>query len=94
MVVNVLDVTTLQLSALRNAMEYERALYLANAGVHEVAALLEANSSWRGTITDGSYPADDTYEAVAVSGPNNTVSVTASGVAGQVTRKIQATIEL
>lgn len=94
MVVNVLDVSTLQLSALRNAMEYERALYLANAGVHEAAAQLEANSNWRGTITDGLYPADDTYEATAVSGPNNTVVVTSSGVAGEVTRKVQATIAL
>ena len=94
MVVNVLDATTLEISALRNGMEYERALYLANAGVHEVAAQLEADSTWRGTITDGAYPADDTYEATAVDGANDTVTVTSLGVAGEVTRTVQATIEL
>jgi len=94
MVVNVLTTTTLELSALRNGMEYERALYLANAGVHEVAAQLEANSTWLGTITDGTYPANDTYQATAVSGSNYTVIVTSRGVAGEVTRTVQATIEL
>ena len=94
MVVNVLDSTTLELSALRNSMDYERALFLAHAGVHEAAAQLEADSTWIGTITGGAYPADDTYEAVAVSGTNRTVIVISTGVAGDVTRKIQATIEL
>ncbi len=94
MVINVLDTTTLEMSALRNSMDYERALFLANAGVHEVAAQLEADSTWTGTLTDGAYPANDTYEAVAVSGANYTVTVTSKGVAGEVTRTVQAIIEL
>ena len=94
MVINVLDTTTLEMSALRNSMDYERALFLANAGVHEVAAQLEADSAWIGTITDGAYPANDTYEAVAVSSANYTVTVTSKGVAGEVTRTVQAIIEL
>jgi len=94
MVINVLDCTTLQLSAVRNSMDYDRAMFLANAGVHEVAAQLEATSTWTGTITDGAYPADDTYEAVAVSGLNYIVTVTSVGVAGDVTRTVEAIIEL
>lgn len=94
MVINVTDCTTLELSALRNSMDYERALFLANAGVQEVAAQIEADSTWTGTITNGSYPADDTYEAIATSGANYTVAVTSVGVAGEVTRTVQATIEL
>jgi len=94
MVINVLDTTTLELSALRNSMDYQRALFLANAGVHEVAAQLEATSTWTGSITDGAYPADDTYEAIAISGGNYTVSVTSVGVAGEITRTVQAIIEL
>ncbi len=94
MVVNVLDTTTLEMSAIRNTMDYDRALFLANAGVHEAVAQLEADSTWTGTITDGSYPADDTYEAVAVSGPNYTVIVTSVGVAGEISRTVQAVIEL
>ncbi len=95
MVINVLDTTTLELSALRNSMNYNRAIHLANAGVHHAVALLEANSSWRGTITDGSYPGDDTYSATAVDGADATrVVITSSGVAGDVTRRVQANIEL
>ena len=87
MVVNVLDTETLQLSVVRNAGDYERAVYLANAGVHHVAALLEADPNWRGTVVDGAYPADDTYSATAVDGAPNTVVVTSEGVAGDVTRR-------
>jgi Tfp pilus assembly protein PilX len=95
MVVNVLDTTTLQLSALRNTIEYERALYLANAGVHHAVALLEADTTWRGTISEPSYPADDTYSATAVDGANAyTAVVTSSGVAGEVTRNVTAVVEL
>lgn len=94
MVVNVLHTTTLELSALRNSMDYERALYLANAGIHHAAANLEANTAWRGTVTDGIYPADNTYFAEAADGPGSTVIVTASGVAGDVIRNLQATLEL
>lgn len=94
MVVNVLDSTTLELSALRNTIDHERALYLANAGLHHAAATLEANTAWRGTITDGAYPADNTYTAEAVDGAGSTVIVTASGVAGDVVRNLEATLEL
>lgn len=94
MVINVLDTTTLEMAALRNSMDYERALMLANAGVHEVAARLEADSAWIGTITDGAYPANDTYQAVAVSSSAYTVTVTSTGVAGEVTRTVQAVIEI
>jgi type II secretory pathway component PulK len=94
MVVNVLDSTTLELSALRNSIDHERALYLANAGLHHAAATLEADTAWRGIITDGAYPADNTYTAEAVDGAGSTVTVTASGVAGDVIRNLEATIEL
>jgi Tfp pilus assembly protein PilX len=95
MVVNVLDTNTLQLSAVRNTMEYEQALYLANAGVHHATAMLEANSAWRGTVTDGSYPANDTYSATAVDGADAySAIVTSIGVAGAVSRTVTAVIEL
>jgi Tfp pilus assembly protein PilX len=95
MVVNVLDTTTLQLSAVRNTIEYERALYLANAGVNHAASMLENDVTWRGTVTEGAYPADDSYSATAVNGADAfTVIVTSSGVAGEVTRNVTATIEL
>lgn len=94
LVVNIFDTETLELSALRNAIDYEKAVALANAGVHHAAAELENLSTWRGTVTDGAYPANDTYQATAVSGSNNTVVVTSRGVAGGITRTVISTIEL
>lgn len=92
--VNVLDTTTLDLSGLRNSMDYERALYLANAGVHAAAAELEASPAWRGTLTDGSYPADDTYTVTVADGLAGTVDVTARGVSGSITRTVIANLQL
>ena len=95
MVVNVLDTTTLELSALRNSIDHEKALHLANAGVHHATAMLEADSSWRGTVSEGAYPADDTYSATAVDGANKyTVTITSMGVSGILTRTVVANIEL
>jgi Tfp pilus assembly protein PilX len=94
LVVNVLDTLTLDLSSVRNNVDYERALYLANAGVHAVAAELEANPAWRGTLVDGAYPGNDTYSATAVNGPSGTALVTSRGVSGSVTRTIAATFQL
>jgi Tfp pilus assembly protein PilX len=94
LVVAVLDTETLELSALRNSMDYERALFLANAGVHHAAAELENLSTWRGTVSEGSFPAHDSYTATAVDGANNTVVVTAQGASGTIVRTVTATIEL
>lgn len=94
LVVAVLDTETVELSAVRNSIDYERALYLANAGLHAAAAELEAASTWRGTVTSGSFPDDDTYTATAVDGVNHTVNVTARGASGGVIRTVTATIEL
>ena len=95
MVVNILDTITLQLAAVRNTADYEKALYLANAGVHHAAAMLESDSNWRGTVSEGSYPDDDAYTATAVDGSDAyTAVVTASGSAGEIQRTVSALIEL
>jgi Tfp pilus assembly protein PilX len=94
LVVHVYDTITLELSSVRNSIDYDRALYLANAGVQAVAAQLEQDATWRGTVTDGSYPADDTYSATAVSGSNGTAVVTSRGVSHSITRTITATFQL
>ena len=95
LLVQILDTQTLNAAALRNTLDYQRALYLANAGVHAVAAELEADPTWRGVLTEGAYPAHDTYTVSAVSGADlDMVIVTASGVSGDRTRTISAKIEL
>ena len=66
--VDMLESATVYQSALRNTIEYEQALYQANAGVHHAVAELETDTSWRGTVTAGSYPASGSYSATAVNG--------------------------
>lgn len=91
--VDMLESASVYQSAQRNAIEYEQALYQANAGVQHVLYQLELDVNWRGTITGGSYPASNSYSATAVNGAaSGTADVTSTGVVGQTTRKIQATI--
>ncbi|MCA9249065.1 MAG: hypothetical protein KDA42_18210 [Planctomycetales bacterium] len=93
-IVRMLDDQTSQLAATRNSADYERALYLAGGAVHHALSELEADFNYRGTITDGSYPGDDTYQAVVADGADaGTVQITGYGVAGEVTRKLQVTVE-
>ncbi|WP_425399771.1 hypothetical protein [Aeoliella sp.] len=94
LVLSMLNTETIQYAAARNVQDYERALYLANAGIHHVCAELEADTSWRGTVTDGLYPADDTYQATASDGTGGNVDIVSIGVAGDVTRTLEATVEL
>lgn len=94
MVISALSTEMIQLAETRNVRDYERALYLANAGVQHACAELEANASWRSTVTDGAYPADGTYSATALTGDRSMVIVTSTGVAGSIRRTVQATINL
>jgi len=93
LVLSVLNTETVQLSAARNVHDYERALYLANAGVHHACAELEDDATWRGSVSDGSYPNDNTYQAIATTGTGSTVDIVSTGVSGAITRTIQAAVE-
>jgi Tfp pilus assembly protein PilX len=94
LVVNILDTLTLELASVRNNLDYERALYLANAGVNAAAAELELTPAWRGVLTDGAYPGNDTYQSTVVDGASGQVTVTGRGVSGSVTRTVVATLSL
>lgn len=92
---DMLGTQSVHMSAVRNVVEYEQALYQANAGVHHVAAELEADNNWRGTVTDGGYPASGSYSATATDGATEgTVEITSTGVAGQVSRSVQAAVQV
>jgi len=92
-VVDMFQSAAIYQSALRNTIEYEQALYLANAGVHHAVAELESNPAWRNTVTAGTYPATGSYSATAANGSAaGTVEITATGVAGGATRRLRATI--
>jgi Tfp pilus assembly protein PilX len=91
--VDMLESASVYQSALRNSIEYEQALYQANAGVHHALAQLETDLNWRGTVTAGSYPASGSYSATAVTGATaGTVDITSTGVAGETTRRIFSTV--
>jgi len=88
-----LESASIYQSALRNSIEYEQALYQANAGVHHALAQLESDATWRGTVSAGSYPASGSYSATAINGVDaGTVDITSTGVAGGTTRRLAATV--
>jgi Tfp pilus assembly protein PilX len=94
-VVDMLEAETVYQSALRNTIEYEQALYQANAGVHAAVCEIENNPAWRGTVTAGGYPASNSYSATAVNGATaDTVDITSVGVAGATTRRLSATVQV
>ena len=93
--VYMLDSATVYQSALRNTIEYEQALYLANAGVQHAVAELENDSSWRSTVSDSGSALGGSYIATAADGSTpGTVVITSSGTAGEVTRWLQATVSI
>jgi hypothetical protein len=95
--VNILDTESLQLSALHNTADYEKAVYLATAAVHDSLRQLEANFSWRTGISSTTFPVGSTssYSATAVTDPGNAsqVIITGTGVSGSITRKLTVTIK-
>lgn len=97
LVLNVLDTELLQLAASRNTIEYEQALYLANAGVHHACAELLQDDSWRSTVTDGDIPPTSPasgYTATATDNGLGGVTILSTGYSGLGARTVEATIEL
>ena len=95
LVISIMDTETLQYAALRNTMDWDRARYLAEAGLQHALAELEADITWRTGVSSTQFPAGsgNTYWATAVDGTNGTVVVTAWGQAGSVTRKLETTVK-
>lgn len=93
-VVAMLDTHTLHLSGLRNSVDYERALYLAGAAVHESVAELESDINWRDGIPATEFPAGsgNTYSATVADGSGNQIIVTGLGNSGGITRSLQVTV--
>jgi hypothetical protein len=83
-------------AGVRNAHEYDRAYYLAAAGVHQAIYELEQDTGWRGPITAAAYPvgSSDTMAATVVEEVDGTLTITGVGVAGSVTRKLSVNVSL
>jgi len=95
-----LNSSTVRLSAARNSADYEKALYLAGAGIHHALAEIEADPTWHtsvGGLTAVEFPAGsgNTYTVTCTPGADDDeVILTSTGVAGDVTRRLQVTISL
>ena len=95
MVVSVYEMQLAQWAAVRNTADYERALYLAGAAVHHALAEIEDDADWRAGIASTEHPSGSgqTYSATVVDNAGGMVVITGSGTAGEVTRKLQVTID-
>lgn len=100
LVISIVDTQMLQFSALRNTIDYDRARYLAEAGVAHALGILEQDwdsATLRATgIAATEFPAGsgNTYTATVTDGANGTVVIAASGTAGVYTRSLQITVKM
>lgn len=94
-VVTMLQTEMLQYASLRNTIEYDRARYLAESGVHHVLSELEHDISWRGFTSRVEFPAGsgEYYQGAAVDGANATVTVTGTGEVGRFSRSVQVRVK-
>ena len=94
-VIGILRTETIQFAALRNTIDYDRARYLAEAGMHHGLSKLETDISWRGKIRRTEFPArsGEFYQAVTEDGPNGTVVVTGMGEVGNFSRTVQVVVK-
>jgi len=96
MLLGILETSMLEMTAARNTGDYERAVYLAGAGIHHALAELEQDPNWTGPIPPTEFPAGsgNTYEVTTSPGSGNTIIVTSTGTAGTLTRTLEATVQL
>ena len=100
-VITILDTQTLQYTALRNTVDYDRARYLAEAGIQHALSTLEIDFD-QGEATGFSIPATqfpagsgNTYQATIgpIQADGNRV-ITAEGTAGGFTRRLEILIKM
>jgi hypothetical protein len=84
---------TSQMAAQRNTVNYEKALYLAGAGVHHAIAELEADASWTDGVPNTPSSGSVYYSATVAPQGDGSVVITGVGVAGDVLRKLEVTVD-
>jgi len=96
MVLGLLKGVMVEMAAVRNAEAYERAMYLAGAGVQNAWSELEKDGSFRGDIGPISLPPGgfDAYEASVTDGPGGSVRITATGTTNGTTRRISSLVQV
>ena len=93
-IVGILQTQMAEMTAARNTADYERAMYLAGAGVHHALVQVEDLPVWRGTIASTEFPPGSgaTYTATAVDDAGGLVRITSTGISGAVTQKLEVII--
>lgn len=93
--IGVLKSLELQIAEQRATLRYERANYLAGAGVHHAFMELQDDISWRGAIPETPFEpgSEEVYWATVVDSPDGGVVITAYGRSGEVTRKLEVLAE-
>lgn len=98
-VVTILDTQTLQFTALRNTMDYDRARYLAESGVQHALAFLEDDYDLIGVDkydipwTDAP-DANSQYMADLSEGDPGIVIIAAQGRSGSFTRRLEIAVKM
>lgn len=94
-VIGILQTETVQFAALRNTIDYDRARYLAEAGMNHALSILESDISWRGTVVRTEFPSKsgEYYTAFAADGPDGTVQVIGVGEVGTFSRTVQVVVK-
>jgi hypothetical protein len=95
-VVAVLDTQTMEFMALNNTVDYDRARYLAEAGMSHSLSILEQDITFRGTIAQADFPtgSGNSYTATVQDGAVvGTILISAAGTSGSFTRRLEATIK-
>ncbi len=98
-VITILDTQTLQFTALRNTMDYDRARYLAESGVQHSLAFLEKDYALIGIDRydipwTNSPDSNSQYMADLSEGANGTVIIAAQGRSGGFTRRLEITVKM
>lgn len=86
--IGILDSIRLQVMSQQATVNYERAAYIAGAGVHHALMLLQDDPSWRGDLAETGYApgSADAYWANVADGMNDEIVVTGYGRTNGITR--------
>jgi type II secretory pathway component PulK len=93
-VIAMVDMVTLQMTAIRNTSAWDKARYMAEAGIADGLCQLENDNAWRTGITSTEFPtgSGNTYSLTITDPGTGTLTLTATGISGGFTRKVEATV--
>ena len=100
LVISVVDTQVLQFASLRNTMDYDRARYLAEAGIAHALAVLEddfdSTSLRANGISSTEFPSGsgNTYSATVSDQLDGTVTISSVGNAGLFTRRLEISVKM